>query len=80
MPVAMGRELYRLANEPKRIVTFPRGGHSDLYLDGNNALDAVRRWIADLKRYPEWAGWRRWPAISACDRFPAHQRSRGKRG
>ena len=50
MPVAMGRELARLANEPKRLVVFPNGGHSDLYLDGNEALEAVRRWIAELKR------------------------------
>jgi len=49
VPVAMGRALFRLANEPKRIVTFPNGGHSDLYLQGNNALDAVRPWIAGLK-------------------------------
>jgi fermentation-respiration switch protein FrsA (DUF1100 family) len=50
VPVAMGRELARLANEPKRLVVLPRGGHSNLYVDGNNALDAVRRWIADLRR------------------------------
>ena len=49
VPVAMGRELARLANEPKRLVVFPEGGHSNLYIDGNNALDAVRRWIAELK-------------------------------
>ncbi len=50
VPVAMGRELARLANEPKRLVTFPNGGHSNLYIDGNNALEAVRRWIAGLER------------------------------
>jgi fermentation-respiration switch protein FrsA (DUF1100 family) len=50
IPVAMGRELVRLANEPKRLVTFPAGGHSDLYIDGNNALQAMRDWIAELKR------------------------------
>ena len=50
VPVAMGRELARLANEPKRLVVFPEGRHSNLYVDGNNALDAVRRWIAELKR------------------------------
>jgi uncharacterized protein len=49
IPVAMGKELYRLANEPKRIVVFPEGRHSNLYVDGNKALDVVRRWIADLK-------------------------------
>jgi fermentation-respiration switch protein FrsA (DUF1100 family) len=29
IPVAMGRELFRLANEPKRLAIFPGGGHSD---------------------------------------------------
>jgi uncharacterized protein len=48
VPVAMGRELARLANEPKRLVTFPNGGHSDLYINGNNALDAVREWVRGL--------------------------------
>jgi hypothetical protein len=50
VPVDMGRELARLANEPKRLVLFPNGGHSNLYIDGNNALDAVRRWVAGLER------------------------------
>lgn len=50
IPVAMGRELFRLANEPKRLVTFPAGGHSDLYLDGNGALEAVRDWVRKLER------------------------------
>ena len=40
IPVAMGREVFRLANEPKRLVIFPNGDHSDLYIDGNGALDA----------------------------------------
>ena len=45
IPVAMGREVARLANEPKRLVTFPEGRHSDLYLNGNGALAAMRDWI-----------------------------------
>lgn len=49
VPVAMGRELARLANEPKRLVIFPDGRHSNLYVDGNNAIDEVRRWIDELK-------------------------------
>jgi fermentation-respiration switch protein FrsA (DUF1100 family) len=49
IPVAMGKELYRLANEPKRLALFPNGGHSDLYIDGSDALDVVRRWIGELK-------------------------------
>lgn len=48
IPVAMGREVAHLANEPKQLVIFPNGRHSDLYLNGNNAIDAVRAWIAKL--------------------------------
>jgi fermentation-respiration switch protein FrsA (DUF1100 family) len=48
VPVAMGRELARLAPEPKRLVVFPSGYHSDLYINGNNAIDAVRDWIGSL--------------------------------
>jgi uncharacterized protein len=50
IPVAMGRELFRLANEPKRLATFPGGGHSNLYIDGNGALEAMRKWSAELGR------------------------------
>jgi fermentation-respiration switch protein FrsA (DUF1100 family) len=49
IPVAMGRELARLAPEPTRLVTFPNGHHSDLYIEGNNAIDAVRAWIGNLR-------------------------------
>ncbi len=49
VPVAMGRELARLAPEPKRLVVFPNGGHSDLYINGNNAIEAVRSWIGGLR-------------------------------
>ncbi len=50
IPIAMGRELFRLANEPKRLATFAGGGHSDLYLNGNGALEAMREWIRGLNR------------------------------
>jgi uncharacterized protein len=50
IPVAMGREVFRLANEPKRLAIFANGGHSDLYIDGNGALDAMRDWIRSLSR------------------------------
>ena len=50
VPVAMGREVARLANEPKRLVTFPNGYHSDLYVNGNDAIDAVRAWIVGWVR------------------------------
>jgi uncharacterized protein len=49
IPVAMGRELFRVANEPKQLATFPAAAHSDIYADGNRALDTVRQWIAGLK-------------------------------
>jgi fermentation-respiration switch protein FrsA (DUF1100 family) len=52
IPVAMGRELFRLANEPKRLATFPNATHSDIYTDGNRALDAVRQWMSALKLLP----------------------------
>ena len=48
VPVAMGREVARLGNEPKRLVIFPNGGHSDLYINGNDAIDAVRAWMRSL--------------------------------
>jgi fermentation-respiration switch protein FrsA (DUF1100 family) len=48
IPVAMGKELYRLANEPKRLELFPQGGHSNLYVDGDNAIEKVRAWIHAL--------------------------------
>jgi len=52
VPVAMGREVARLANEPKRLVVFADGRHSNLYVDGNNAIDVVRRWIGELEPQP----------------------------
>lgn len=50
IPVAMGRNLFALANEPKRLVIFPDGGHSNLYLDGNDALSHLVSWVAELDR------------------------------
>lgn len=50
IPVGMGREMFRLANEPKRLSVLPRAGHADIYLNGNNALDVMRDWIGWLKR------------------------------
>jgi fermentation-respiration switch protein FrsA (DUF1100 family) len=49
IPVAMGKDLYRLANQPRRIALFPQGGHSNLYVDGNNAIEVVRAWVGELK-------------------------------
>jgi uncharacterized protein len=50
IPVEMGREVARLAHEPKTLVEFPRGGHIDLYINGNEALPHVRKFIAGLGR------------------------------
>jgi uncharacterized protein len=49
-PVTLGREVARLAPEPKRYVEFPNAGHTDMYIHGNNALAAVRDFIATLRR------------------------------
>ncbi|HEX5958135.1 MAG TPA: alpha/beta hydrolase [Hyphomicrobiaceae bacterium] len=48
VPVAMGRELARLAPGPTQLVVFPNGHHSDLYVNGNDAIAVVRTWIAGL--------------------------------
>jgi uncharacterized protein len=48
IPVAMGRQLAGLANEPKRLATFRNGGHSDLYVKGNDAIAVVRDWLRGL--------------------------------
>jgi uncharacterized protein len=50
IPVSMAQKLAKLANEPKRLVIFPEGDHSDLYVNGNNALPVVRDWIRGLGR------------------------------
>ncbi|HRD77520.1 MAG TPA: alpha/beta hydrolase [Hyphomicrobiaceae bacterium] len=46
IPIAMGRAMYALANEPKRMVEFPAGNHSDLFSHG--ALEAIRRWLGEV--------------------------------
>lgn len=48
VPAAMGRELAHLAPGPTRLVVFPNGHHSDLYLNGNDAIAVVRTWIDGL--------------------------------
>jgi fermentation-respiration switch protein FrsA (DUF1100 family) len=46
IPVEMGRTLYRLANEPKRLATYPQGNHVDL--DDYGAVDDVTRWLRSI--------------------------------
>jgi fermentation-respiration switch protein FrsA (DUF1100 family) len=46
VPLALGERLFALANEPKRIVRIPGGGHVDL--DGFGAQDVTRPFIAQF--------------------------------
>lgn len=48
VPIEMGRRLAQLAHEPKTFVELPNAGHSNLYIDGNDALGAVRSFINGL--------------------------------
>ena len=48
VPISFGERLFVLANEPKRMVRFPGGGHSDL--DAFGAQAAVRAFIAEAVR------------------------------
>ena len=47
VPVALGERLLALANEPKRLVRFSRGGHNDL--DSQGAQAAVREFLSDMR-------------------------------
>ena len=44
VPIALGEQLFSLANEPKRFVRFPAGTHVNL--DRYGALDVARSFIA----------------------------------
>ncbi|MGD9502143.1 MAG: alpha/beta hydrolase [Methyloceanibacter sp.] len=46
IPVEMGRRIYRAAKAPKRIETFPRGHHNDLFDHG--AWDRMREFLESL--------------------------------
>lgn len=46
VPITFGDRLFRLANEPKRMVRFPRGGHVDL--DDHGAPAAVKAFLSSL--------------------------------
>jgi hypothetical protein len=50
IPLRLGRALFELANEPKRLVTFRHGNHSDLFQHG--ALQAVLEFVAGLGGAP----------------------------
>lgn len=54
IPVAMGRDLYAAASEPKAIETYPGAGHADHALFGSQ--DAVADWIDGLEEAARRAG------------------------
>jgi uncharacterized protein len=47
IPIALGRRLFALANEPKQFVEFPHGQHNDLSRFGN--VETARHFIGALK-------------------------------
>jgi fermentation-respiration switch protein FrsA (DUF1100 family) len=47
IPVEMGRNLYALAKEPKRLVIFPNGRHVDL--DEHGAVQDVQKWVSEAR-------------------------------
>ncbi len=48
VPIVYGERLFALANEPKRMVRFPQGGHVNL--DGYGAPAAIKEFLATLPR------------------------------
>ncbi len=48
IPVSEGQTLFDLAEEPKKIVVFPRGQHTDL--DDHGAVRVLTDWIANLRQ------------------------------
>lgn len=47
IPVAMGRALFDMANEPKSIVTFPNANHADHFMYGS--YEAINGWIDKVR-------------------------------
>lgn len=47
VPPYLTVELFEAANEPKQLVVFPGGGHSNIFLIGGN--DAVLKWLSELQ-------------------------------
>jgi fermentation-respiration switch protein FrsA (DUF1100 family) len=47
IPVEMGRGLYALAKDPKRLVIFPDGRHVDL--DDHGAVQEVQKWVNETR-------------------------------
>jgi hypothetical protein len=47
IPIRFGERLFSMANEPKRFIRFPGGGHDDL--DDFGAIETTRQFIGALK-------------------------------
>jgi uncharacterized protein len=47
IPVAMGRELFRLAHAPKRLAIFPNADHNDIYIAGDG-LAVMKEWMSGV--------------------------------
>ena len=47
IPIAYGERLFALANEPKRMVRFPQGGHVNL--DDFGAAKVIKEFLAGLQ-------------------------------
>lgn len=47
VPIRFGEQLFELANEPKRMVRFPQGGHVNL--DGFGAPKVIKEFLAGLQ-------------------------------
>jgi fermentation-respiration switch protein FrsA (DUF1100 family) len=47
VPIRFSERLFALANEPKRMVRFPQGGHVNL--DGFGAPKAIKEFLAELR-------------------------------
>ncbi|HVT55011.1 MAG TPA: alpha/beta hydrolase, partial [Xanthobacteraceae bacterium] len=45
VPIAFGEKLFAAANEPKRLVRFPEGGHVNL--DDFGAVEIVRKFLEE---------------------------------
>lgn len=46
VPIGFGEKLFTLANEPKRMVRFPTGGHVNL--DDHGAMPVIKEFLAGL--------------------------------
>jgi uncharacterized protein len=47
VPIGFGERLFALANEPKRMVRFPDGGHVNL--DDHGAATVIKKFLEDLR-------------------------------